>query len=538
MGTIRITGPDGRVARITPPEGATDEQIQAKIAEVKRNWPGRAPQAQPQQRSWADVPMEALGNAPRSALEFGKAVAQPVMAPIETAKGLGHLAAGIGSKMVSGLDAASEFLGGPDLQTPEQKAYAEAPLNALGGFYADRYGSLEGLKNTLATDPVGFAADITLPLYGAGALVPGRAGRVLSKVGSAVDPVKNVGRAAKVATKGAGQLLPGILGLTTGAGATPVRTAYKAGRRNNAAFADQMRGTGNMEDVVGMAERGVGELSRQRNAHYAAWMPGVKADKTALDFTPVRAKLQAAEGMAAYHGVVKNPEAATVLQEITSLVDQFDAIPNGAGRTIDGMDALKQAVGDVWRGTKQGTTAHKIAGDVYREIGDQIKKQAPQYAEIMKSYSQASDTIGDMRRSLSINDRASTDTTMRKLQSVMRNNVNTNYGARQKLVDELARIEPDLPYALAGQALNSPTPRGLQTLGAGGAGIMAWSNPSALAMMPAFSPRLVGEAAYAAGRSAKAIESVASASGIAPDALARALLMLYATGTASEATEE
>jgi len=38
MGAIRITGPDGRTVRITPPEGATEEQIAAKIAEVKSSW--------------------------------------------------------------------------------------------------------------------------------------------------------------------------------------------------------------------------------------------------------------------------------------------------------------------------------------------------------------------------------------------------------------------------------------------------------------------------------------------------------------------
>ncbi len=42
MATIRITGPDGRVARITPPEGATPEQIEAKVAEVKANWTAAA----------------------------------------------------------------------------------------------------------------------------------------------------------------------------------------------------------------------------------------------------------------------------------------------------------------------------------------------------------------------------------------------------------------------------------------------------------------------------------------------------------------
>ena len=54
---------------------------------------------------------------------------------------------------------------------------------------------------------------------------------------------------------------------------------------------------------------------------------------------------------------------------------------------------------------------------------------------------------------------------------------------------------------VAGQALNSPTPRGLQSVAATGAGLLGIGvNPAFLAALPFESPRLVGEAAHAAGR--------------------------------------
>jgi hypothetical protein len=94
---------------------------------------------------------------------------------------------------------------------------------------------------------------------------------------------------------------------------------------------------------------------------------------------------------------------------------------------------------------------------------------------------------------------------MRKLQSLMRNNANTNYGNRLDLAGRLeASGGREIMPALAGQALNTWTPRGLQSL--------ATSTPAALATytiggLPAVaanaaltSPRLSGEMFYQAGK--------------------------------------
>jgi hypothetical protein len=492
----------------------------------------------PKQRSWSDVPGEALRNAPSSAANLGKALVQPIIAPVETARGLGEVLAGGARNAAQAILPESAFNYLDSFSDPQRKQDYTAKADAVGQFYSDRYGSAEGLKNTLATDPVGAAADAAMVLYGGGALAPGRAGSAISKAGSVVDPIANTGRAIGKAADFAGRRTADVLGMTTGAGATPIRTAYDAGRKNNAAFVDQMRGNAPMDDVVSMAERGVGDMVKQRGDYYAAWMPVVKSDRTILDYAPVRKKLADATGMVEYKGVVKDAKAAEVLSNIQRLVDDFENIPGDQGKNIAGMDALKQAVGDIRLGTQPGTTARKVADTLYNEVKAQITKQAPQYADIMKNYSNASDTIGEMRRTLSINDKASTDTTMRKLQSVMRNNVNTNYGARQKLVDALAQSEPDLPFALAGQALNDYTPRGLARVTAGGTGFAATMNPSLLAALPAASPRLVGEAAFASGRFSKAIERAAQKAGMSPEKMARLLIALQATGNVSQEAEE
>jgi hypothetical protein len=182
MATFELQGPDGKVYEVEAPS------VEAAVGAFKQFKP-QAP-AQSQGLSWSDVPGQALRNAPQSAVNLGKAIVQPIMDPVGTAKNLGKLVAGVGSKIVGSADTVSEAVGGPDLQTPEQKTYAEAPLNAVGQFYKDRYGSIEGLKRTLATDPVGAAADAATVLYGGGALAPGRAGAAASRVGAAIDPIR------------------------------------------------------------------------------------------------------------------------------------------------------------------------------------------------------------------------------------------------------------------------------------------------------------------------------------------------------------
>ena len=88
----------------------------------------------------------------------------------------------------------------------------------------------------------------------------------------------------------------------------------------------------------------------------------------------------------------------------------------------------------------------------------------------------------------------------------MRNNVNTNYGARTAALEALEQQGGrELMPALAGQALNDWVPRGIQrATGAGlalGAGSMG-GIPAAAGSAAISSPRLMGEAAYLSGADA------------------------------------
>lgn len=78
---------------------------------------------------------------------------------------------------------------------------------AIGGAYAQRYGSEQALKNTMATDPVGFLADVSTLFTGVGAAAT-RAGatgtgRVLTTTARRIDPLRPVIAPIEYAATGA-----------------------------------------------------------------------------------------------------------------------------------------------------------------------------------------------------------------------------------------------------------------------------------------------------------------------------------------------
>jgi hypothetical protein len=92
---------------------------------------------------------------------------------------------------------------------PKSAERAMRAARQFGGQMADRYGTRDAIYNTLATDPVGFAADMSTLLSG-GASVAGRAGKVgtagvLNKMAQATNPVNVLKPAGRAVAKAAGR---------------------------------------------------------------------------------------------------------------------------------------------------------------------------------------------------------------------------------------------------------------------------------------------------------------------------------------------
>lgn len=484
--------------------------------------------------SAGEVIGEAITNFPSSAAKYGKEFYEAITNPIETAKSIGMVAAG-GLKNITP-EVVQKFITSI-AKEPGQIDQAVEMANAFGGDYAKKYGSVEGFKQALASDPVSVLGDLSLLMTGGGSAVaklPGvaRAGQVTAQLGRTIDPFNVVTSAVTKPAKLAGILASEGVGFTSGAGGSAVREAASAGFTGGekaAAFLDQLRTNAPVENVVNTAKGALSEMRNERNALYRSGMVDIKNDKNILNFNNIEKSLTDADKYAYYKNALKNPEAAKALDEVSQVIDDWKSRPASEYHTPEGFDQLKQAVGGVLEKYKPGTTEYRAVSEVYNSIKNDISAQAPTYAKVMKEYEMATKTLMDLESSLSMSNRANIDTSVRKLQSIMRNNANTNYGRRveQARMLENAGAETLMPQ-LAGQALSSWTPRSLQGIGSAlTAAGSAYTNPAYLASLPLTMPRVVGETAYYAGKTAGA-----------PQRLAEALKQTQLGGKTSELTSQ
>lgn len=487
-------------------------------------------------RPWSDVAVNALTNLPRS---LGKVVGDTVHAvthPVETGNALGAVVRGIETprQMVKTTLPNGQSVYQPQdvPETPEQTAARTAPANALGDYYAGRYGSVEGFKNALADDPASVLMDASVPLTGAGAL-PIRGAEIAGKVGAAIDPITQTGNALRLAGKAAEKGSSNVLGMTTGAGKESIRSAGRAGREGGAAaesFAENMRGNVPVTEIVARAKDAVSAMREERNAAYAAGKVDLAKDATVLDFGAINSAVDKASEVGQFRGrsgtapaVTVEPAAAETVGKMRDLVNAWQALDPAEYHTPVGIDALKRALGNLRDSTGPHTPERVAADRIYKAVREEVASQAPSYSKMMEGYARASEKIDEATRTFSLGERATGDTAARKLLSATRNNVQTNYGERTRLLNELATYDPTLPHAIAGQSLNTLAPRGLVARGGLMANLGAIPfNPMNALMLPAQSPRIVGEAVYLGGRLAGSVEDVANALHISPDNLRRA----------------
>lgn len=357
-----------------------------------------------------------------------------------------------------------------------------------------------------------------------------------------------IGAAAPPAFKAAGELgnligraIPAgakaVLGLSTGVGGDAVGAAFRAGKTGATEFADNMRGNVPVTDVLDRAKQGLQTMQAAKASEYRSGMVPIQNDKTVLSLSAIDDALKNASALTAFKGQVKNETAAGAVAKMRSIVDDWKRLDPAEFHTPEGLDALKQKLGGIMEGIPfEERTARLAAGKVYAAAKEAIEKQAPEYAKVMRSYSEASQLVAEIERTLSLKPNATVDTAMRKLQSLMRNNVQTNYSGRAALAKELEQKGGvDLMPSIAGQAMNTLTPRSLSgQIGGGAAALMATHNPLLLAALPFQSPRLVGEAAYGLGRMAGGVSGGVNALQRAIDRSPRLSGLLNDPGSLSE----
>lgn len=288
-----------------------------------------------------------------------------------------------------------------------------------------------------------------------------------------------------------------ILGMTTGAGRESVRQAF----RDAPGFVENMRGSVEPGTVVAQARRGLDNMRQTMYDNYANAKGGWAADTTPMSLNPVEQAFSNVDRRFSFRGIPQ-PGVEGVRQQTRAVLDQWadNASRDPSFLTVEGLDALKRHLATITPGDVENRAGRAFVTELVDSVRQSIIAQRPEYRAAMQDYFNRSEQLDEIGRSLSLGNRATTDTALRKLQSVVRNNVNANFGQRLRSANDLAQQGgEDILPAISGQALNSATPRALQSMAASGAGVASFFNPALLATLPAFSPRAVGETARATG---------------------------------------
>jgi hypothetical protein len=368
------------------------------------------------------------------------------------------------------------------------------------------------------------------------ALTPNEAGRGESALFGAVGGA--AGEFARPIAQSTGKLMAEALGLSTGTGSDAVKQAFRSGATGDRQFVENMRGNVPVTDILEQAQGAMQTLKQNRRDAFQKGFDSTKQNQTFLDFKPIETKFDNAIQSLTVKGV-GNVSASKVGQktlddvaEIKAVVDEWKAKPEL--HTAEGLDALKRRIDDVYR-QDMSNEAKSILTQTRGAVKQTIVKQDKNYAKTMRDYEEGLGLERELEKALSLGDKASADTAIRKLQSLTRNNANTSYAYRQQLADILRQeTGTDLMPALAGQAMQSVTPRGIQklvpslTAGGGVGAAAAGAGPAALiplATLPLQSPRLVGEATYGAGRLARPVVDLANSGTPEQRKLVKLLLM-------------
>lgn len=495
---------------------------------------------------WGEVAGRAVMNLPSSAGQYISDLTSAVTQPVETLQAIGDLGAGALREGARSVLPTPVFNALDSIGSQEAANRASDTATAVGRRYSDRYGSMEGFKRAIAEDPVGVAADLSLPVTGAGGVVAkapsiaGRAGRVIQSVGRNMDPVSAVSNSIS----GIGSGVRAMVGTMTGTGDEPLREGFnaaRAGGRQSQAFYDNMRGLVPQERVVREALDAVDNIRAQRNRDYKVNIQSTRNPQG------TRGLPATSNGPPQPSGLIRVAnELATAIDDMvesgnwtggnksenvarTMINDIMSWSRTPSAHTAKGLDGLKKRIRSRYKQLGPGVDddqaqANRLIELVEEGLKREISTMDPRYAETMRQYAEASDLLRQMGQSLSLSPTASLDTQLRKLQSVMRNNVQTNYGQRINLARELERAGADtLMPSLAGQAVNQLAPRGLARVGAPTAAGMAalggyLTNPMMMAaLVPAgvsaamSSPRLMGEVAGLLGGGARQVDRVADA---------------------------
>ena len=472
-----------------------------------------------------DVARRAAVAAPKSFMHQIGNLGEAIMHPVDTARAIGDVAYGAGSK-----------LGIVGEQTPEAKARNEASANAIGRDYANRYGSWAGFAKGMSEDPFAYGMDVgaVVPGVGIGLRAAGAPGLArAANVARFVDPTQAALGIAKKTVAVAPGALGSALGIESGVPAATMRYAAEAGASTNPAMREAFQrfrsGAGDLAEISDVARASLDELKQTATTNYRQGLNTVQQAfaNQPVPYTGIDRSLADARQIVNPHGQPVSEPARRTLQHVESFINGGPSeltgqnyvgwrnLPHEA-QTMMGLDKLKQAIGSL-RYDRMGLDPfqRKALNAVYDGIRSSIvdadnrimanagqNGQRISYAKAMEDWQGHLDTVNDWTKTLGLGDRTAQASRINRLLQA------PQHGERAAILEAMAKTKAGqyLPYMIAGATTAASGPdvmhsilSGLMTAGMYSALPHPFAIPAAAAVAAAGSPRVVGGASYALG---------------------------------------
>lgn len=349
-------------------------------------------------------------------------------------------------------------------------------------------------------------------LYGFGTGEDG----IENRIASALDSAKTgavIGGAVPVVAEGikaAGRGIANITGLTSGAGGESVKRAFDAGRRNSQTFKTAMRGSNNVFNVVDEADDAIRKMEQARSEAFKKTLPQ-NGSGIMLPIDDINAAFN--NSMRQITGITRGVDdvAENALRKVQRLAQNVN---KAGGLNFNNAMEMKKAIDGIIQPLERAgeKNAVRLIQPIQSALKNTMVKAVPEYSNALSGFAEASQTINAIKKALSMGTNPTTE--LRALQGITRQSVAAAQGGKQQLGRVLDEVSGGkILDEIAGGQVNSWLPRDImRALGAGGAAISTSAlntNPLALPAVLSFSPRAVGETAFALGRVASKTPQVA-----------------------------
>ena len=385
-----------------------------------------------------------VNNIGKSAGNLAGGLASAVFNPVETVKNVGRLGLGAVESLIPGEQG--------------NEKYAKQAVD----FYIERYGGIDKIKQTMYEDPVGFLADASMVLGGAGAVTKligrlggsakvGQVANALNKASRIVDPLSIAGKGVGMATK-------------------PFSNAFKGvGKGELLSESILTKGLGNPMKQAGMKSKyGVtpGKLIKKYNL---------------FERTPEAAQLAKEGVMGAYDDLAMKSGATTELSRVTNSIDNaIKKLSSGANKYSESAQAQVAEL------MKRKAQIMEMAGATTEMPGSTV---------MMKNPSQVTANISDLtqyRRSLDTDipksmfnlDTKGSGTAQgaKQVRDILRENINASHPSLKQLGLDYGALK-DMEKVLEGyqSRANNRQIVNFSKLGTAGVGGMLGGIPGAIA---------------------------------------------------------